>query len=108
MEITKEDILSSLKNDILDNLSDDCYEWIFEQDSEVQRVFNKRLTEEIKSTLLEDKNVKNTLIANIAEIFVDTYKDELLEIISDKIIGHISLVDITKNLTSKLIKRLER
>lgn len=74
MEITKQDILDSIKEELLDRISEDFYEWVFEDNgNDVCAEFSKRLVDGVIHELSSE--FKNNLISEMKLEIVQRFLD---------------------------------
>lgn len=95
MQITKKELIEALKEDLLDRMCESFYEWVFEEDSEIQQLLSKRLVHGVLQGI--SKDFKNSLISEMKTQIVEKFirennhylctaiKDEVKDTILNKI-----------------------
>ena len=85
---SKEELLEDLKNDILNRLSDDFYEWIFTEPGEIQDL----LADKITNVLLQifdggkQKELIDKVVENLVNNFIKECSYEIYDKVSDKLV----------------------
>lgn len=97
MEITKQEIIDAVKEDLIENICESFYEWVFEEDSDIQQLFSERIVEGLLPKLdeecsrhLKDK-ISNLVVDDI--ITNDGYeiKEKIISRVSTKLVENIKL-----------------
>ena len=84
----KEELLEEFKNDILDRLSDDFYEWIFTEPGEIQDL----LADKIANVILQifndgkQKELMDKVVENLVNHFIKECSYEIYDKVSDKLV----------------------
>ena len=83
----KEELLEELKNDILDRLSCDFYEWIFTEPCEIQDLLADRIANVILQIFNEgkQKELMDKVVENLANHFIKECSYKIYDKISDKL-----------------------
>lgn len=95
MEITKQDIIEGIKDDLLDDLNNSFYEWVFEDGSDVCRIFTEKLVNGMLKTLNEGylKELKSELVSALADRICEDVEYEIRKEVVEK---------VSKNLTKNI------
>lgn len=92
MNITKKDIINALKDDILEHLSNEFYQWVFEDENEIQRIFSERLTQGVLQGMNTDVagSLKQRMSDYIFRDFIFNNESELKQSIIDKCVEKLT------------------
>ena len=84
----KEELLEELKNDILNRLSDDFYEWIFTEPGEIQDLLADKIANVILQFFNEgkQKELMDKVIENLVNYFIKECSYEIYDKVSDKLV----------------------
>lgn len=99
MEITKHDIIEGIKDDLIDDLINNFYEWLFEDCSDVCTMFTKKLVEGMLKTLNEGylKEIKSELVSALADRLCEDKEYQIRREVVEKVSKNI-----TKNIKISL------
>lgn len=88
IRFSKEELLEELKNDILDRLSDDFYEWIFTEPGEIQDLLADKITNVILQIFNEgkQKELMDKVVENLVNHFIKKCSYEIYDKVSDKLV----------------------
>ena len=88
IRFSKEELLEELKNDILDRLSDDFYEWIFTEPSEIQDLLADKIANVVLQIFNEgkQKELMNKVVENLVNHFMEECSYILYDKVSDKLV----------------------
>ena len=89
LQISKKYIINATKDELIERLTDECYGWIFEEDSEVQQAFNNKLAERIEQKLT-DATSKEQLLDKVIDIVADKVFDEVISHIDSAVVKEVS------------------
>lgn len=109
IKLDKAYIMSYIQEDLVDRLTEEAYSWIFEDESDVQRMFTERLTQRIQKTILDDSELKEQLIENICDMFIESldetfYREIAQSIIKDNLLQKVQKTITNPKIISKIIK----
>ena len=84
----KEELLEELKNDILDRLSNDFYEWIFTEPGEIQDLLADKIANVILQIFNEgkQKELMNKVVENLVTHFIEECSYKIYDEVSDKLV----------------------
>lgn len=87
MEITKQEFIDAVKEDLIENICESFYEWLFEEDSDIQQLFSERIVKRLLPKLEEEysTHLKNKISYLIVDDIITNNGYEIKEGIISKV-----------------------